>query len=245
MLRTSIFFILILLFCDCNTKPETTNAKIAHHETINEDSLNKISALDDTFYSTRVLRGHQAVLKYYFKKHYIDSCPPEMYKKQEVMEGFDGLVYIGDINHNDIEDSVFVLSPLQFPCKSENSEIEDGMSYYFTDTTLPRLITDSYCCHPGNLFLVGDIDEDGISEIGEYYSSCVSRFKSLNVYTLKNHAWTAIGHVTYDLFYADSTKPYSYFVKKIDKKQFKMLEITDLPKDPKFAYKPHWIKFSM
>jgi hypothetical protein len=168
-----------------------------------------------------------------------------MYDKKDVIEGFEGVAYIGDINHNNIADSVFVLNVLQFPCKPENGEIEDGMAYYFTDTTLPRLLTDTYCCHPTYLFSVGDIDEDGIAEIGEYRTSCVSRFKSLNIYSLKNNEWTAIGHATYDLSYADSTKPYSYYVKKIRKNQFEMLEITDLPENPKYARKPHWIKFIM
>jgi hypothetical protein len=75
----------------------------------------------------------------------------------------------------------------------------EGDAYYFTDTSLPRLETESGCCHPQSLFLVGDIDEDGIQEIGQYFSSCASRYKSLYVYSLKNNTWKEVGHSTFDL----------------------------------------------
>jgi hypothetical protein len=158
-------------------------------------------------------------------------------------DDFEGLCYIGDINHNNIKDSVFVLHPLSF-CQFPGEQSNDGQAYYFLDTTLPRLQTESYCCHPSSLFVAGDIDEDGVQEIGQYYSSCVSHYKSLYVYTLKQHRWKEAGHVVYDLFYADSTKPYSSYVRKTSKNQFEMLEVTDLT-DKEYIGKEHWIKFSI
>jgi hypothetical protein len=209
--------------------------------------INKVKATDYVFFSDSVLHGHKAVLKYYFNKYGSDSiCGShcEFYDRKEVKDEFEGLLYIGNINNNRIKDSVFVLKPLNF-CKQEGEEYFDGQAYYFTDTTLPRLQSDSYCCHPSSLFLVGDIDEDGVSEIGEYFTSCASHYKSLFVYSLKNKRWKEIGHCVYDLNYMDIGKPYSYFVRKISKNKFKMLEITDLTDDTTKIGKRNWKHFSM
>ncbi|WP_133054055.1 hypothetical protein [Niastella yeongjuensis] len=190
---------------------------------------------DYLFFSDSILPEHKSILNYYFSKYGSDTTRSS-YWQQEMKEGFEGLYSIGHIKNNLKMDSVFVLPPL--------TDIE-GQCYYFTDTTLPRLQTDSYCCHPSNIFLVGDIDEDGVSEIGQYYSSCVSHYKSLYVYSLKNKAWREIGHCVYDLNYMDIDKPYSYFVKKISKNKFKMLEITDLTPDTAKIGKRNWIRFSL
>jgi hypothetical protein len=90
---------------------------------------------------------------------------------------------------------------------------------------LPRLLTDSYCCHPTNLFLIGDIDDDGISEICIFYSSCVSRYKSLIAYSLKNNNWREIGSCTFDSFISNPKKEKR--IRKIGKGKFEMLEIVE------------------
>ena len=63
-----------------------------------------------------------------------------------------------------------------------------------------------WLCHPENLFVCPDIDEDGINEIGIFYSSCVSRYKSLRIYSLKQNQWTEIGTSTFEVLTQDPTK---------------------------------------
>ena len=134
-----------------------------------------------------------------------------------MLSGFEGIKNIGDINGDKISDTVFVVPPFNF--------CDEGYSYSFFDTTLPRLFTDSYCCNPDNLFSIGDIDEDGVSEICIFYSSCVSRFKSLIAYTLKNKQWKQIGMCTFDINFMKPDKEKR--VRKISKDKFEMLEIID------------------
>jgi hypothetical protein len=100
---------------------------------------------------------------------------------------------------------------------------DDGESYCFFDKTLPRLSTDSYCCQPGNLFVIDDIDEDGIREIGIYYSSCSGRYKSLRIYSLKQNNWKEIGTSDFDILTQDPTQVnFRNLVRKISKKKFKI-----------------------
>ena len=252
MNQVSIFFYLVtgLISCTSNDK----NIPILKTDTIIEkerhvDTLsikNKVSSLDYSFFSDSILHGHKEELKYYFKKYGSDStCSSfwHFYDKEEIRSEFEGLAYIGDINHNAIKDSVFVLEPLNY-CKHDGEKDFDGEAYYFTDTTLPRLQTGSSCCHPSNLFLVGDINEDGISEIGQFFSSCASHYKSLYVYSLKNGKWNQVGHSCFDLFYMDVNKPLSSWVKKTSKNKFEMLQITDLTEKSKIG-KKDWLKFEV
>jgi hypothetical protein len=235
MLKVTLAILTTFFLASCKDKPQkdstlitTVVPKAKISDTITD--INKVKDTDYAFFSDSVMPGHKAILKYYFNKYWSDTNSYwHFYDKKEIKEEFEGLHYIGIIKNNRIKDSVFVL--------------REG--YYFTDITLPSLLTDSYCCHPSNIFLVGDIDEDGVSEIGQYYSSCVSHYKSLNVYSLKNEAWQEIGHCVYDLNYMDIGKPYSYFVKKVSKNKFEMLEITDLTEDKTKIGKRNWKQFSM
>lgn len=230
-----------------NDLPSKQIEKTAKSEKSINISKNEVLSTDLDFFSDSLLHGHRDALKYYFKKYCGDlPCSPigVHYDKKETKERFEGVKFIGDINHNEIKDSVFVLEPLVL-CQFEDEKSFDGQAYYFTDIALPRLQTDSYCCHPENIFTVGDIDEDGISEIGQYYSSCSSRYKSLYVYSLKNKKWKEIGHCVYDLMHADEKKPYKDFIKKTEKNKFQMLEITDLSDDKTKIGKPNWLLFSM
>lgn len=237
MLKVTLAILITYFLASCKDKPQNVSAPVTTMVTKTRISdtitdINKVKATDYVFFSDSVLHGHKAVLKYYFSRYgsgSISCSYPEVYNKKEIKEEFEGLHYIGKIKNNHIKDSVFVLR----------------QGYYFTDTTLPALLTDSYCCHPSNIFLVGDIDEDGVSEIGQYYSSCASHYKSLYVYSLKNSAWQEIGHCVYDLYYMDIGKPYSYFVKKVSKNKFEMLEITDLTEDSTKLGKRNWKQFSM
>ena len=151
----------------------------------------------------------------YLKKYELDSCDLITYTSKELKESFEGFKNIGDINNNKIKDFVFVVPPFNF--------CEQGDSYTFVDSFLPRLTTDSYCCHPDNLFSIGDIDEDGIAEICIFYSSCVSRFKSLIAYSLKEGKWLEIGSCSFDIFIMKPDKEKR--IRKTGKGKFEMLEI--------------------
>jgi hypothetical protein len=235
MPKVTLAILITFFLTSCKDKPPKasipTNTLVPEtkiSDTITD--INKVKDTDYTFFSDSVLLGHKAILSYYFNKYGSNTSSQwTFYDRKEIKEGFEGLHYVGNIKNNHINDSVFVLR----------------QGYYFTDTTLPPLLTDSYCCHPSNIFLVGDIDEDGVSEIGQYYSSCASHYKSLHVYSLKNKKWQEIGHCVYDLYYMELGKPYSYFVKKVSKNKFKMLEITDLIEDKTKIGKRNWKQFSM
>ncbi len=252
MLKITLAILTTLFFVSCKDKTPKVSTPIttlAPKTKITDTTIdaNKVKATDYVFFSDSVLHGHKAVLKYYFNKYGSDTtCSSywHFYDKKEMKEEFEGLHFIGNVKSNLTKDSVFVLEPLNY-CKQNGEKDFDGQAYYFTDTTLPRLQTNSYCCHPSNIFLVGDIDEDGVSEIGEYYSSCASHYKSLYVYSLKNKVWKEVGHCVYDLYYMDIGKPYNYFVKKVNKNKFEMLEITDLTDNKTKIGKRNWKQFSM
>jgi hypothetical protein len=248
--RTPVTFISLLLFfaLSCNERKEPKhelNKTTLINVTVNKfDSSNekKFRPIRYQFIADSILHGHDDILRFYFSKYASDTCSPSLYDST-FFRNSEGIGYIGNINHNKLKDSFFILYPIS-SCQFSGEDSWDGEAYYFIDTTLPRLQTESYCCHPSSLFRVGDIDEDGTAEIGQFYSSCSSRYKSLYVYSLKNKRWKEVGHVIYDLFYADSTKPYSAYVRKTKAKEFEMLEITDLS-DRKFIGKRHWRKFKI
>jgi hypothetical protein len=251
MLRVKIYEILFLpavmcLFaCTSKSKRLQQNdhldsIKVEQKARINSDT--EISLTNYIFLSDSVFHGYKHVLNFYCSKYSPDSCISVKYNKSDLLKDFEGVLKLGFV-HRGIECGVFVLKPLNY-CKFANEKEVDGETYYFTDTTLPRLQTDSYCCNPSNIFLVGDIDEDGVTEIGQYYSSCSSRYKSLLVWILKNDQWVQVGTSTFDLKYMDPEKPLSSYVKKTGKNKFAMLERTDLSTDKEKTGIWHWINFS-
>ena len=252
MSKVTLAILITLFLASCKGKTQkssTSTTTLTPKNKVTDTTIdpNKVKSNDYLFFSDSVLHGYKSVLKYYFIKYGSDTtCSSywHFYDKKEIKEEFEGLHYIGYIKNNLTKNFVFVLKPLNY-CKQDGEKDFDGQAYYFTDTTLPRLQTDSYCCHPSNIFLVADIDEDGISEIGQYYSSCASHYKFLYVYSLKNNLWKVVGHCVYDLHYMDIGKPYSYFVKKVSKDKFEMLEITDLTQDKTKIGKRNWKQFSM
>lgn len=227
-----------------NTKTDTLKTQ-SEIKVLSTTKTKMIKANDYVFFSDSILHGHKDVLKYYFTRYSSDTCETIWYENTNLVNNFKGLEALGDINHNGISDSVFVLDELNY-CNFDEEVNSNGQAYYFTDTTLPRLQTDdSHCCYPSCIFVVGDIDEDGVSEIGQYFSSCASRYKSLYVYSLKNKKWKQVGHSVYDLLYVDEKKPFSYYVQKVSKNKFKMLEITDLTDDKSKIGKQNWKHFRM
>ena len=182
---------------------------------INPDSLLQKLHANIVFITDSLLKRKSIHLANYLKKYQTDTCGVIAYSNKELKEGFEGFKNIGDINGDKIKDTVFVVPPFNF--------CDDGYSYSFLDTALPRLFTDSYCCHPDNLFSIGDIDEDGTSEICIFYSSCVSRFKFLIAYSLKGGQWKQIGRCTFDINVMKPDKEKR--VRKISKGKFEMLDI--------------------
>jgi hypothetical protein len=241
-------FVVMFLCFSCNqpteTKKQIQNSPSTHQKAPpnHKSGERQLRPVRYQFIKDSVLHGYNDELRHYFSRYAPDTCWPGQYDSTFFRE-FEGMGYIGDINHNKTKDKFFVLYPIS-ACHFPNEKNWDGEAYYFTDTTLPRLQTESYCCHPTSLFHVGDIDEDGISEVGEYFSSCSSRYKSLYVYSLKKQQWKEVGHVVYDLGYADSTKPYSAYVRKKSPGEFEMLEITDLT-DKKYTGQKHWVDFKI
>lgn len=155
------------------------------------------------------------------------NCLPMIKEIKTLIEFQEGVKNLGDLNGDKRDDLVYVLFPL--------TECEEGQSYYFSDTKIPRIETESGCCHPESLFSMGDIDEDGGNEIGEYYSSCAGNFKTITVWTLKNNKWKEIE--TFSFYYNngqyEALKDFHKLYKKIAKNKFKFLEIYDTFKDGK------------
>ena len=227
--KVIVIISVLVIICGCKekragktkTKTEIDTRKARRDSLL--DKLNEnIQYFGDSLLKNRVSLVKTSVLSYQF-----DSCGIVVYDDTTLRQGFEGIKFLKDLNGNGRNETVFILPPFNY--------CDDGDSYYFFDTTLPRLHTDSYCCHPENLFSIGDIDEDGVSEICIFYSSCVSRFKSLIAYRLKNNEWEQIGRCTFDI---NSMKPSKETrVRKTGKGKFEMLEIIDGNKE--------WRQFSI
>lgn len=172
------------------------------------------------FFADSLLKCDRTLIQTLVNKYQNDSCKILTYKTDALKSEYEGIRTVPDINGNKIKDSVFVLPPFNL--------CNDGQSYYFFDKTIPRLPTDSYCCHPDNLFVVQDIDEDGIKEIGIFYSSCASRYKSLKIFTLKNGEWKEIATSDFDVMTKDpGTVKFESLVKKTSKGEFKICNFID------------------
>jgi hypothetical protein len=189
-------FSLIFAFLGCKSESHADIApplRSSPVQSIKKQALSKDSILsnDLSFIIDSVLAGRSYLFSY-LKKYQNDKCLTLSERKKDILSGFDGVMPVGSIRLGHKTDSVFTLNPLGFYC-----DVPDGMSYYFTDTTLPRLETDSYCCHPNNIFVVADIDEDGIAEIAQWHSSCTSRFKGLLVWSLKDGTGNRLAHAIF------------------------------------------------
>jgi len=183
----TILLLLTSSICSCKNKTNDQSASttIVHTQKIDMDSLRQNLKENLQFIGDSLLTGKTFLLNKYINNYQPDSCVIICYKNTELRSEFEGVKNIGDINSDKIPDTVYVIPPFNY--------CDEGYSYSFFDPTLPRLFTDSYCCHPDNLFSIGDIDEDEISEICIFYSSCVSRYKSLISYSLKEGKWKQIG----------------------------------------------------
>lgn len=222
------FLLTILFSCQESKVDNKQSQSTTVAQKINKDSL--LRKLNDNvlFFGDSLFINKTSLVRYLVNSYQVDTCGIIAYEDTTLREGFEGYKAIGDINGNKILDTIFVMPPFNY--------CDDGDSYYFFDTALPRLCTDSYCCHPDNLFPIGDIDEDGTTEICIFYSSCVSRFKSLIAYSLKNNNWTQIGRCTFDIGVMKPDKEER--VRKTGKGKFEMLEIVGKKENKE------WIQFS-
>lgn len=179
-----------------------------------------------SFWEDSLLNKQKGIARFYINKYITDSCQANFLHEgietvtSCIKEKYEGVHTIKSIKGNNHQDTVFVMPPF--------NNCESGDSYYFFDLSLPRLQTDSECCHPSNFFVIEDIDEDGINEVGTFYSSCASRYKSLIIYSLKNNIWHEIGASTFDILTQDPDSiDFTVLVKKTRKNEFKICSFID------------------
>nr|WP_315240731.1 hypothetical protein [uncultured Flavobacterium sp.] len=233
------FFVLIicLVIVSCERKiEERTGTKKIFLEPINQLSYEwqfvaiKNGTSKDSVLSNDIQFINDSILKGKFKldisKYEIESRKKECYPirlRKKLFDEFynEGYNNLGDLNGDNKADSVFVLHALNY--------CEEGDSYYFTDNSIPRILTDSNCCHPYSIINIGDIDEDGKSEIAEYYSSCASRYKAITIYSLKESGWKEIKSFSFvlnDKYFID--KDFKKLFRKTFKNYLEYYEISDI-----------------
>ena len=232
-MKTFIFLISLVFLLSCNKEIE--NKKTILTSDFQEKPSTKKNIKSNTFQDSILTNDIQyindSILHRKFKldisKYELsnpkNNCYPIKLSKKTIHEFYSqGFNQLGDLNGDKKGDSVFVLHALNY--------CEEGDSYYFTDNKIPRIQTESNCCHPESIFSMGDIDEDGGNEIAQYYSSCASAFKSINIWTLKNNKWKKIA--TFAFFSNngkyEAFKDFHKLYKKISKGKFKFLEISDM-----------------
>ncbi|HOX82138.1 MAG TPA: hypothetical protein PLS08_03850 [Chryseolinea sp.] len=129
---------------------------------------------------------------------------------------------LGDINGDLLNDSIMVVPELFI---TSDSSYENGTSIIFTDSSIPRIRVDQQCLDVNFIFVVGDIDEDNLMELGKYYTTCVSRSKRIDLLSRKDNTWKSCGAVTFDTWFEDP--PMEQRIRKMDKGKFEMREVTD------------------
>ena len=227
----NLLFIAILILFSCtkenNVMTKSTknsvDLKVSEQVKIGIDK-DSILSNDIDFINDSILKG---ILELDISKYEIENkrnnCNPIMLSKKNIDEFYNqGFNKLGDLNGDGKIDSVFVLHALNY--------CEDGDSYYFTDNRIPRIKTESNCCHPESIFSIGDIDQDGGNEIAQYYSSCASAFKTINIWTLKNRKWKLVSNFIFHSINGkyEAFKDFHRLYKKIAKGKFKFLEISDM-----------------
>ena len=141
----------------------------------------------------------------------------------ENLETFKKVKAIGDINGDKIIDSIQLMPELIY--SSENG-YEEGISIVFSDPKIPRIKVNSMCVNFDFLFPVGDIDEDGWLELGQYYTSCASRYKALILLKCnKKDQWDEVEHCSYDTYFPEPH--FSTRIRKVGKNQYELTEIVN------------------
>ena len=249
-MKKLIFFIILFSFCLNAVEKKSTYKKVNSKE--EKENLKKNNP-KDSILSNDILFINDSILKGKFKldisKYVLENskneCFPNVIGKEEFYEySIEGnrkftkeFKNLGDLNGDGKYDSFFILPSLGW--------CEEGQSYYFTDNNIPRIESESNCCHLESVFSIGDIDEDGGNEIAEYNSSCASNFKVFKIWTLKEGKWKIIDDFIF--FYNngkyEAFKDFHKLFKKISKNKFKFLEISDVQANGKV--KMEWKIVSM
>lgn len=218
-----IILTLLALTLSCKFKDNTSvveSKSIENDAVYKNDSLTNVLSANKQFIKDSLLKENSGIIDNYFSQYQTDTCGVLTHDISELKQEFEGIRIIKGIRTNKKSDTVFVLPNFNY--------CDDGESYCFYDKTLPRLYTDSYCCHPENFFVCSDIDEDGINEVGIFYSSCASRYKSLRIYSLKENTWNEIGIATFDIMTKDPTEVnFGDLVKKVSKDKFQICIFDD------------------
>jgi hypothetical protein len=249
-MKNFIFLIVFFSLFACKNEVEKTEIKTADKKVVsksnsrkklsyeeeieklkNSKPKNSILSNDIQFINDSILKGKFKLdISRYELENSKKGCFPTIMKKEEFYEysveadrsSTKVFKNLGDLNGDGKNDSVFILPSLGW--------CEEGQSYYFTDNKIPRILTDSNCCHTESIFSIGDIDEDGGNEIAEYYSSCASNFKHIDIWTLKENKWKLVDGFAF--FYNNGKyevfKDFHKLHKKISKNKFKFLEISDM-----------------
>ncbi len=149
-LNHSILLFILLIILSCSNKTKV-------------DAQNNVSEIQSSikYFSDSLLMTNNDILEDYLEKYQSEKCGNQNYTNKQLKDNFKGIKIIKNIRNNAQQDTVFVVPSFNY--------CDDGESYVFYDKSIPRLLTDSYCCNPHNLFVIKDIDEDGINEIGIYY----------------------------------------------------------------------------
>lgn len=199
-----------------STRP-TATLNVGYIRTGNDSFLSN----DAAFINQEILKGRFKVELERYDTIRRGHCAPDRLSKKTAVQEFEGFKNVGDLDNDGRGDYVFVLAPI--------NRCEEGQSYYFSNPKIPRIATDSYCCHPESIFSIGDIDEDGSNELAQYYSSCASRYKAITVWTLKKNAWKEVETFSYVL--NEEYKEFEDFDKlaqKVARNKFRFLEIKDV-----------------
>jgi len=229
-----LVFTLLIILGSCFSMNEGQELTKDETRKINLRDSSKTILESSKYIGDSLLNNYSGKVAFYVSKFDTAQCIKEKYSKSLLRTTIEGVKEIGTLLSTNKLDSVFILPPI--------NRCEIGQSFYFSDTIFPRLETTSNCCHVEDLFILEDIDEDGVNEIGYYYSSCSSRYKSLYVYSLKNNIWQKVGHCVFDLNFS---KPvlFNNFIRKTSKGSFEMLEVTDLSRDKYTSGKPLWLEY--
>lgn len=236
-MRNRIF--LIVFFCMLACKKEVISKPTSHNEPPSKQQIDtlKITKSKKSILSNDIQFINDSILKGKFKldisRYELENskkgCSPNLLEKEEFYEySLDAdrkstkeYKDLGDLNGDGKKDYVFILPGLGW--------CEEGQSYYFTDNKIPRIQTESNCCHTESVFSIGDIDEDGGNEIAEYNSSCASNFKVFKIWTLKSGQWKLIANFLY--YYNNGKykafKDFHKLYRKVSKNKFQFLEISD------------------
>jgi hypothetical protein len=250
-MKKMILLMILFSWSACKNEKEASKTDVQKSSSYENKTVGKsrdsVFSDDIQYINDSVLKGKFRLdISRYASESMQEKCPPNAIKKdffyEEPIEGNINFIKdfknLGDLNGDGKNDSVFILPALNM--------CEEGQSYYFTDNNIPRIESDSYCCHTESIFSIGDIDEDGGNEIAEYNSSCSSNYKAIRIWTLKNNQWKSVGIFT---FYYNNGKykafeDFDKLYKKISKNKFKFLEISDQKADGSLVMEWHTVEMA-